>query len=291
MFDGLRNQVASHANGLMWRFGRRVYSRARMDSLGFEIATNGEAELQRRLASLYAGRTWTVIDVGANCGQWSLSLLEAAKLCGAIEGLNLLAVEPVPTTATILRETLVLAEQSHSATVFELAMSSAEGEVSMYVVGEGAGTNSVYSGFLAGAEEVRVSATTLDSFCDLQKIPVVDLVKIDAEGHDYEVLLGAAQGLRSGRWGVVQFEYNHRWIEARRFLRDVFELIEGTSYRFGQITTGSLRYFNSWNPELDRFFEANYILVREDLCEEVGGQNCVWTRSNVPAVTREAPGS
>ena len=57
------------------------------------------------------------------------------------------------------------------------------------------------------------------------------LVKIDTEGHDLTVLRGARAMLAEHRIAVVQFEYNHRWVFARAFLRDAFEFLADLGYR------------------------------------------------------------
>ena len=56
--------------------------------------------------------------------------------------------------------------------------------------------------WITDSEEIEV--ITLDSFCNSQNINKLDLVKIDVEGHTYEVLLGAENMLQN--ISVVQAE-------------------------------------------------------------------------------------
>jgi hypothetical protein len=81
--------------------------------------------------------------------------------------------------------------------------------------------------------------------------------------------------LRGGNAGVVQFEYNHRWILSRAYLKDVFDLIENTPYRLAKVCSSSLDIYAEWHPELERFFETNYALVHEQLVAPLG---CQWFR-------------
>ena len=62
------------------------------------------------------------------------------------------------------------------------------------------------------------------------------LVEIDTEGHDLRVIEGAKGLLTAGGIDVIQFEYNHRWIASRCFLRDVFQLMTPLEYRIGRVT-------------------------------------------------------
>jgi hypothetical protein len=76
------------------------------------------------------------------------------------------------------------------------------------------------------------------------------------------VLRGAYELLREERIDVLQFEYNHRWIYSRAFLKDVFALVADLPYEVARITPDALETLPGWHFELERFFEANYLLVR-----------------------------
>ena len=110
---------------------------------------------------------------------------------------------------------------------------------------------------------IEVERTTLTDFCRQRGIGHVNLVKSDTEGHDLSVLRGARELLAAGRVDLLQFEYNHTWVFSRAFLKDVFELVEGLPYRVARIRPNSIEILDGWHPELDRFFHANYLLVRE----------------------------
>ena len=51
-----------------------------------------------------------------------------------------------------------------------------------------------------------VQLKTLDSFCEEQGVPQIDLLKVDTEGHDLKVVQGAAGMLSRERVGLVQVE-------------------------------------------------------------------------------------
>lgn len=77
------------------------------------------------------------------------------------------------------------------------------------------------------------------------------------------MILGAQGALAAGRIDVLQFEYNHRWVLCRAFLKDVFDIIEGLPYNLARIDRTPLTVFDAWHPELDRFFQSNYALVHD----------------------------
>ncbi len=71
--------------------------------------------------------------------------------------------------------------------------------------------------------------------------------------------------LRAGAIDLVQFEYNWRWIEARSFLRDVFQLVLPLGYSLGKVTGRGIECYEAWHPEFETFKEGNYLLFREPL--------------------------
>jgi hypothetical protein len=54
------------------------------------------------------------------------------------------------------------------------------------------------------------------------------MIKIDAEGHDLAVLRGGQQLLKTHAISVLQFEYNHRWIYSRTYLRMRLNCLENS---------------------------------------------------------------
>ena len=53
------------------------------------------------------------------------------------------------------------------------------------------------------------------------------------------MLRGACTLLTEHRIAVVQFEYNHRWVFARAFLRDAFDFLADLGYQIGKLTQGA----------------------------------------------------
>jgi hypothetical protein len=109
----------------------------------------------------------------------------------------------------------------------------------------------------------------------------VHFIKCDAEGHDFEVIKGAYNMLESGSIDLLQFEYNHRWIFSGHSMKQVFDLIEDTSYLLAKIQPECLLFFNDWHPELDRYFEGNYALVRKDMKSHFPSKYVEFDKSNV----------
>jgi len=243
--------------------GRKLYFWGRGEQHNSPEA-NGEYWLLAeviRLLPPYA----VFMDIGANKGDWTLEALKLLTVAG--KPINLHAFEPCTGTRQILEARLPIG--GGGARISALAMSSQPGETEFYSSGAGSGTNSLHQ--ISGVEIERVKVSTIDEYLNSNNIDRVELVKVDTEGFDLEVLRGAESALADGRIGVVQFEYNWRWLLNRASLLQVFQLIVGTPYRFGRLMDGGIKTYEQWHFELDRYFEGNYVLVHVD---SVLNQSC-----------------
>jgi hypothetical protein len=115
----------------------------------------------------------------------------------------------------------------------------------------------------------EVATITLDSYAEQSGVARFALVKIDAEGHDLAVLRGARDLLADHRIAVAQFEYNHRWVLARFFLRDAFEFLLGLGYRVGKLTPRGVEFYPGWDADLETFVEGNYLACDPKVAAEL----------------------
>jgi FkbM family methyltransferase len=250
---------------LVVRVARFVLWRARLD-MPNDLKSNGESSLQRWVVNLCPpGRCMRVLDVGANVGRWSDSMLNAAREGGRLDELHLSAFEPSSYTYARLSEAL----QGRGVQLVQAALGDRSGHSTLHVTAPGAGTNSLYQRFAGHADAAReqVQITTLDAHALDAALDHLILVKIDTEGHDLAVLRGAYGLLSQRRISVIQFEYNHLWIYARSFLRDAFELLEPFGYRLGKLTPHGVEFYPHWDPDLETFVEGNYIACLPGIAE------------------------
>jgi FkbM family methyltransferase len=248
------------------RTARYVLSRARLDYPN-DLVANGESDLQRWILRLCpAGEPIYVADVGANVGRWSQSMLAAASKAGRERDIRLHAFEPDPLAFARLAEAL----EGRPASLSKTALSDRPGTSPFYVVAPAAGTNSMYAVPEASpAAQENVVTTTLDSYAEMSGVARFALVKIDAEGHDLAVLRGARTLLAERRIAAAQFEYNHRWILGRFYLRDAFEFLLALGYRVGKVTPRGVEFYPGWDVDLETFVEGNYLACDPEVASKL----------------------
>jgi FkbM family methyltransferase len=237
----------------LYRVSRFLMRAARAD-VANDPLSNGE-----KLVQTAALRTTvfpaTILDVGANVGRWSGSLLEVSHNIQV--PVHVHAFEPCRATFAQLSER---ARNWPEVTLNNSACSRRSGTAKMHVYGGGLGTNSLVEpidGRQAVSEEVQL--TTIDVYCAANEIGTIDLLKIDAEGYDFEVIVGASGMLDRRAVRILQFEYNQRWIGARNYLRDAFVFLNPKGYIIGKVTGSHVEFYPRWQWELENYAEGNYV--------------------------------
>ena len=256
-----------------WRIGRRLYFSARRDIPNCPVS-NGEYWLIERFISESSSNIMILMDIGANQGNWSAQakeILNRQSKNGVIY-----AFEPTPSTYSFLSKRF---EADSYIKLNKIALSNYSGEAEFFVMGALAGTNSLHN--MQDSVVEKVQTQRFDDFLASAGLETGLFVKSDTEGHDLSVLRGAEKSLRSGCVDVWQFEYNHRWVANHSFLKDVFDFIADKPYRLGKLYGNGIEIYEKWHPELERFFEANYVLIRNGSCVEKLGDSMCLNISNV----------
>ena len=82
-----------------------------------------------------------------------------------------------------------------------------------------------------------VHATTVDDYCERHAIQLVDLLKIDVEGAEYQVLLGARQMLAEQRIRACVFEFGATTFDAGNRPEDIAAYLASLNYRLANLVT------------------------------------------------------
>lgn len=237
---------------------------------------DGEYWLLAQMLNLSTGRV-VVLDVGAHVGNWSAQAMALADQTG--KAIELYAFEPASATRRILERNL---QPRAGFEISPLALSSAAGEAEFFSNAPGSGTNSLSPA--SGAEKERVLVSTVDMWLEEHGVENVAMMKVDTEGYDFEVLKGAQRAIMQGKFEVIQFEYNWRWLLNRASLLNVFDFIRDKPYRIGKLVSDSIILYDAWHFEMDRYFEGNYVLVRSGGRIEALGRRATFDGCNTTVI-------
>lgn len=163
-----------------------------------------------------------VVDCGANVGELRYSFLNKDI------NINYVAFEPEPKTYVCLKNNL---HNNDFGNYYNIALSNESGKKSFYVDKEGGNSSLEYFGT---NNATTVEVKKLDEFCFKE----IKVLKIEAEGHENEVLQGGIETLKTSEYVVVDYgpekgiEQKSTSSEVINFLYDNnFRLIETSKYR------------------------------------------------------------
>lgn len=241
-----------------WRFSRKIYLLSRREAIN-GIQGDGELKLiESVLKHVNQDSNIIFLDVGAHLGEWSQEAGRAFTKQNK-QG-EVFAFEPAKKTYDYLKNKF---SKTDLVSIQRIAFSNRRDQLNFYVSGNLQGTNSFTKS--EGTEVEIVECITIDDFIESKKIKSVTFIKTDTEGHDFNIIQGGEKSLVDGKILFWQFEYNHRWINERYFLKDVFDFLQDKPYVIGKVYSTGVELINEWHPELERFFEANYILIKKGI--------------------------
>jgi FkbM family methyltransferase len=194
--------------------------------------------------------------LGAQVGSWTELALRASP------GAEVHCFEPMRDSF----ERLAARGFPPSVVLNRLALSDAEGEAVIH-----ARSASLHSRRLSprdaapDGEGETVRLTTLSAYCEQRGIEEIDLLKIDAEGHDLAILHGGEAMIREGRIRRIQFEYGPPNVYARVLLRDFYAFFHDLPYAIFQVTPHGLAPFPAYPLHLENFQYKNFAALHHSL--------------------------
>jgi len=183
-----------YVSGIVYFKKYNVYFYLRRFSDDLFSVMPGREEDVNELLLKSIGEGDVFIDVGANVGYYSILL---GKLVGS-QGM-VVAFEPVPNTAKVLQLNMKLNGLKNVRVVPRAAWSD-ESLLTVYVP-------KGYYGFASTTKwpksnSITLKACTLDQI--LQGFPSIKMIKIDTEGSELQVLLGARKTLAKTKYLVIE---------------------------------------------------------------------------------------
>lgn len=215
--------------------------------------TNGEHWwLSRALQSLSQP---VIFDVGANVGNWTASALQINP------NARIHAFEPVESTYKQL-----VSRGFENVVCNQSGMGNDQKTMQIFTYPDANSHNSLYPRHdktYGGVEEIRID--TLDHYCAENNINHIDYLKIDTEGSDFYVLQGAKSLLEAHKIKMLQFEYGNNYIDARIFLKDIFDFIAPLDYSLYRLMPNSLLHLAEYHHSYEVFIYCNYVLLSPEI--------------------------
>ncbi|MDQ3630423.1 MAG: FkbM family methyltransferase [Actinomycetota bacterium] len=144
----------------------------------------------------------TAIDVGANLGYFTAVMAQCVGPDGRVW-----SFEPVPETFELLTLCKSLNDYPY-VTPIGVALGAADGSTEITYDRRHSGIATIHPDQVAG-EPQQVPLRALDALVSAGEVGRPDLIKVDVEGHEFDVLRGARETIREASPTIV-FELNER---------------------------------------------------------------------------------
>ncbi len=193
----------------------------------------------------------TIFDVGANIGEWT------KMTRGFFPDADIHAFEPVPSVfKTMVKNTI---DTDVMPNPFGLS-ATCEIRDMLFSADNDRLTTPCMDLAREAPEIVPLVMLSGDEYCRTRKIETIDFLKIDTEGHEYQVLKGFENMLKDGKIAVIQFEYGYANVLTKDLLLDFYRLLKPLGYEIGLQTQHGIA-FRDYNLTHETFQAPNYVAV------------------------------
>ncbi len=208
-----------------------------------------------------------VFDIGAHRGLWSETVMKHHD-----------KAEPHVFEASKRSFSKVYERLAGRASVCHFAMSSRARDVTLHTYHGDDKVNSLYRresveklilshGFVS---EI-VPATTVDEYWKGQRRQI-NFLKIDVEGVEYDVLLGANQMLKEGKIDYLQFKYGGAFRDANITLQNVWSFLRRSGYRVFSVKGRDFSEMKRFSKSNENYKNSIFIAIHERLVSLFTGQ-------------------
>jgi len=225
----------------------------------YDFKLSGEEFLIKKLLPQYDIKI--VFDVGANQGDYANFFMNNSDC-------RIFCFEPNPETfrklesryndvSNIIKLNYGLSDQTDQATIYDTRNEDGSKLATIY-------KDVIEDLFHRDLQEHAINLEQLDNVVEEFGIDEIDLLKIDTEGNEYKVLLGARKTLSRGGIKIIHFEFNMMNVVSRVFMKDFLDLLD--NYKLYRLLPSELIPITYSRPLANELFAfQNIVAIRSDL--------------------------
>lgn len=207
----------------------------------------GELENDHITEALALYERGVFIDVGASIGLYSCPAATKSRRFGA----SVIAVEPLPTNLSRLKENLTLNDVQACVVIVNTALGLEKGVVRMELNPEGSAGNAKIS----GTGEFEVPIITLDELWESNNRPEVGFIKSDTEGWDADILLSGKRLIETCRPNILAEFNRERMLNNAKSIDNVWNWLVGSlHYRCYSLNTYGQRISMTEPGDVENLF-------------------------------------
>lgn len=240
-----------------WKFLNRLS----LYGMNFGVASgyadySGELNIIKRLKKNMTNGI--IFDIGANVGDWSKCVIEEYQDIDY----QLYMFEP---SESAYKKMVQKISSSDTIKQFKIGFGDKSEMIKIHFDYEAQGSAGAFIKDAKYSEEVQID--TIDNFCQTNKIEKISFLKMDVQGYEYNILLGAKNMLKNGSIECIQFEFDEPNIENRIFFKDFWELLHEKYEIYHSLYNGLVK-IEKYHYELENYSCMNYLAVKKSIQRE-----------------------
>jgi FkbM family methyltransferase len=202
-----------------------------------------------------------VFDVGGNVGNYAKEIKRLNMRC------RVYSFEPHPAAY----QRLAVVAKQHVFEAFNFGFGKENGRQSLYDYNNSSFSShaSIYPAVIKDIHKgepvnYEIEIRTIDAFVEEYGIETIDLLKIDTEGSEYDILLGASNVIEEKKVKLIHFEFNEMNVLSRVFFRDFYYLLR--DFALFRMLRDGLLHFHEYRPIENELFAYQNILAIHKPC-------------------------
>lgn len=201
-----------------------------------------------------------VVDIGGNVGDY------AAKVLELFPNVQLHIFEPSALNIGNLTRRF---GDNNKVIIHQKAISDQVGTFTLYSDSPGSGLGSLTKRDVSHHElnfsyEEQVSVGRFDEiYLEYMTDEIIDLVKIDVEGHELAVLRGFGKCI--SKVHMIQFEFGGCNVDTRTFFKDFWDFFAEKKFNIYRITPFGAQPIVKYTEQLEAFTTTNFLAVNSKM--------------------------
>ena len=251
-------------------FGRKklqfindIFLSLTLDAKGFKNYGDFNRTGEKKFIRLIKDEINLSLDIGANVGNYTKLILQETNS-------KVISFEPLPDAYRELEN--LKKDFSERLEIFNIAISNENKKQDLHFSNEKSEKASLMKhleklSFVGKANKNKISVEVkkLDDLKNILKNQIIDFIKIDTEGYEFEVLDGAKYLLKEHQPKFIQIEFNWHQLLKGQTLYKISSMID-FSDTFKILPHGDeLIQIDPSRPENNIYHLSNYVFIRKDI--------------------------
>lgn len=251
-------------------FGRKklqfindIFLSLTLDAKGFKNYGDFNRTGEKKFIRLIKDEINLSLDIGANVGNYTKLILQETNS-------KVISFEPLPDAYRELEN--LKKDFSERLEIFNIAISNENKKQDLHFSNEKSEKASLMKhleklSFIGKANKNKISVEVkkLDDLKNILKNQIIDFIKIDTEGYEFEVLDGAKYLLKEHKPKFIQIEFNWHQLLKGQTLYKISSMIDFSDI-FKILPHGDeLIQIDPSRPENNIYHLSNYVFIRKDI--------------------------